>query len=247
MLVFTDRPLPFTTKDFLLDCFGTLGWSRIVVGIVVICFVKAGFDSVCCFCTGCELRCLLFSWTSSFSALKFQKKRDEEFLYSIKAENIAKKVQKTYKYLVMSSISINIESCRMLKSSRSIKYFTSTSFSVSINEWNSFIMIWSWAMFMFVSICRERRRFDGGTLISTFSSVWCTNVVIGHMPCFWRSIWRFKLIIIYDFLSLFFSYLHLHMSHVFSLSKSHSSFNLKSGLMREKIVVTRISWGWTNG
>lgn len=88
----------------------------------------------------------------------------------------------------MSSISINIESCRMLKSSRSIKYFTSTSFSVSMKVWNSLMMICSWAMFMFVSNCRERRRFVGGTVMPTLSSVWCTSTVIGHNPCFCRSI-----------------------------------------------------------
>lgn len=89
----------------------------------------------------------------------------------------------------MSSISINIESCLMLKSSRSIKYFTSTSFSVSMNVWNSLMIIWSWAMFMFVKSCRESLRFVGGTCMPTLSSVWCTSFVIGHIPCFWRSIW----------------------------------------------------------
>lgn len=94
----------------------------------------------------------------------------------------------TYKYLVMSSMSINIESCLILKSSRSIKYFTSTSLSVSMNVWNSLMIICSWAMFMLVNSCRDRRRFVAGILIPTLSSVWWTSSVMGHIPCFWRSI-----------------------------------------------------------
>lgn len=67
----------------------------------------------------------------------------------------------TYKYLVKSSMSTNIESWLMCRSSRSIKNCTKFSFSRSICVCNSFTMTCSWAMFMSVSICRETRRFSG--------------------------------------------------------------------------------------
>lgn len=151
----------------------------------------------------------------------------------------------TYKYLVISSISISIESCRMLKSSRSIKYFTSTSFNVSMNEWNSLMMIWSWAMFMLVSICLDSRRFDGATFIPTLFNVLCTRSVIGHMPCFWRSIWKW--ISMHkknrsDYKCFCSIYLHLHVCHVLCLCQSHSCFDLKARLMRKKVVVVWICW-----
>lgn len=96
----------------------------------------------------------------------------------------------TYIYLVSSSISTSMESCETCRSSRSIRLCTSDSFSSSICVCRLLTSIWSCAIFISVSICRETRRLSAVICTPTLRSETRMISVIGDTRRFCRSIYK---------------------------------------------------------